>query len=86
MSSKDTGATHASHANEGARDRPACRTACATRRDFLQTASCVGVAAALLGLPRDAAALPIAFTEGAPSGGERQYPIPPGDSVPIVRK
>ena len=38
----------------------ACHNRGASRREFLQIAGCSGVAVALLGLPRDAAALPIA--------------------------
>ncbi len=56
------------------------------RREFLQTAGCFGAAVALLGLSsREAAALPVFYTEGAQSGGERRYPIPSSDSVNIDR-
>ena len=70
-------------------DHVRCDTDCqrsASRREFLQAAGCFGVAVALLGLPSDASALPIAFTEGADAGAERQYPIPMGDSVNIDRQ
>jgi Rieske Fe-S protein len=66
-----------------------CDTDCprgTSRRDFLQTAGCFGVAVAFLGLPREASALPVAFTEGTDGAGERRYPIPPGDSVNIDRQ
>lgn len=65
----------------------ACDGTGPSRREFLQIAGCVGIAFGLLGLnPGDASALPVAFTEGSASGGERQYPIPPGDSVNIDRQ
>jgi nitrite reductase/ring-hydroxylating ferredoxin subunit len=58
----------------------------ATRRAFLQTAGCVGVAVALFGLgPRDAQALPLGVAAGAGGGGERRYPIPVADSVNVDR-
>jgi len=69
-----------------------CNTAACTknqssRREFLQTAGCFGVAIALLGLKSaDAAALPVAFTDGTPSGSERQYPIPAADGVNVDRQ
>jgi Rieske Fe-S protein len=65
----------------------ACARGGSSSRQFLQTAGCVGIALGLLGLePAEASALPVAFTNGAPAGGERQYPIPPGDSVNIDRQ
>ncbi len=45
------------------------------RREFLQSAGCVGL---LL-------ALPIDFIEGTPQGDERRFPIPAADSVNIDR-
>ena len=45
------------------------------RRDFLQSAGCLGLWVAL----------PIAFVEGAQHGDERRYPIPASDSVNIDR-
>ena len=56
-----------------------------TRRQFLTSAGgCFAVA--LLGLSaNDLLALPVFVTEGAQNGGERRYPIPPGDSVNIDR-
>jgi len=65
----------------------ACSSSHTSRREFLQAASCFGVSVALLGLTSvEAAALPVAFTDGASSGGERQYPIPAADSVNIDRQ
>ena len=68
----------------------ACETiACtdgASRRAFLQTAGCLGMAVALLGVSSgEARALPVFLTEGAQNGGERRYPIPPVDSVNVDR-
>ena len=57
-----------------------------SRRQFLQSTGCFGVAVALLGLgASDASALPVGVTEGTSSGGERQYPIPAADGVNIDR-
>ena len=68
-------------------DTNACSKGQTSRREFLQTAGCFGAAIALLGLTSsDAAALPVAFTDGVQAGGERQYPIPPGDSVNVDRQ
>jgi nitrite reductase/ring-hydroxylating ferredoxin subunit len=65
----------------------ACSRNQTSRREFLQAASCFGVSVALLGLKSaEATALPVAFTDGASSGGERQYPIPAADSVNIDRQ
>src|ERR1700722_6187287 len=69
----------------------ACRTdGCtdvqASRREFLQSAGCFGMAVALLGLSSgEAHALPVFLTEGAQNGGERRYPIPAADSVNVDR-
>jgi nitrite reductase/ring-hydroxylating ferredoxin subunit len=64
----------------------ACAPESSTRRAFLQTAGCFGMAVALLGLASDEAmALPVAMTEGTESGGERRYPIPAGDGANIDR-
>ncbi len=58
-----------------------------TRREFLKSTGCFGVAVALLGLSsRDVSALPIGLTEGTQNGGERQYPIPATDGVNIDRQ
>jgi nitrite reductase/ring-hydroxylating ferredoxin subunit len=58
-----------------------------TRRQFLQSTGCFGVAIALLGLSSsDASALPVGLTEGTQNGGERQYPIPAADGVNIDRQ
>jgi nitrite reductase/ring-hydroxylating ferredoxin subunit len=58
-----------------------------TRRGFLQSTGCFGVAVALLGLSSsDASALPVGLTEGTQNGGERQYPIPAADGVNIDRQ
>lgn len=68
-------------------DRTACSGNQSSRREFLQVAGCFGVAVALLGLKSaDAAALPVAFTDGSAAGGERQYPIPATDSVNVDRQ
>ena len=65
----------------------ACDRKPTNRREFLQTAGCFSVAVSLLGLKSAAAAgLPVAFTDGAASGGERQYPIPATDSVNVDRQ
>jgi Rieske Fe-S protein len=62
----------------------ACANRPSDRREFLQSAGCFGMAIALLGLSsRDARALPVFLTEGAPSGGEQRYPIPATDSVNV---
>jgi nitrite reductase/ring-hydroxylating ferredoxin subunit len=64
-----------------------CRGRGPTRRQFLQSTGCFGVAIALLGLSsKDAIALPIGLTEGTQNGGERQYPIPAADGVNIDRQ
>jgi nitrite reductase/ring-hydroxylating ferredoxin subunit len=64
-----------------------CRRRGATRRQFLQSTGCFGVAVALLGLSsKDASALPVGFTDGTQNGGERQYPIPATDGVNIDRQ
>jgi nitrite reductase/ring-hydroxylating ferredoxin subunit len=63
----------------------ACPDERASRREFLQSAGCLG-AAALLGLsPGEADALPVFLTDGAQSGGERRYPIPAADGVNVDR-
>jgi len=64
-----------------------CRGSGPTRRQFLQSTGCFGMAVALLGLSsRDASALPVGLTEGTSNGGERQYPIPAADGVNIDRQ
>ncbi len=61
-----------------------CPDAQASRRAFLQSTGCFGIAVALLGLSADEArALPVFLTEGAQAGGERRYPIPATDSVNV---
>jgi nitrite reductase/ring-hydroxylating ferredoxin subunit len=61
-----------------------CADAQASRREFLQSAGCFGMAVALLGLSSgEAHALPVFLTEGAQNGGERRYPIPATDSVNV---
>jgi nitrite reductase/ring-hydroxylating ferredoxin subunit len=64
-----------------------CQTdACATRRDFLRTAGCFGLAVALLGVPAaDAGGLPVSVIDGIQSGDDRRYPIPPADGVNVDR-
>jgi nitrite reductase/ring-hydroxylating ferredoxin subunit len=62
----------------------ACTDARASRREFLQSAGCFGVAVALLGLSSgEAHALPVFLAEGSQNGGERRYPLPATDSVNI---
>jgi nitrite reductase/ring-hydroxylating ferredoxin subunit len=64
----------------------ACPEARAGRREFLRSAGCFGMAIAVLGLSSDeAGALPVSLTEGAPSGGERRYPMPATDGVNVDR-
>lgn len=68
-----------------ARDTDACRDD-TTRREFLQSANCVGLGLALLGVsPALADALPVSPIEGIQAGDERRYPIPPTDGVNIDR-
>ena len=56
------------------------------RRAFLQSAGCLGITVALLGLASgDASALPVFMTEGSQNGSERRYPVPPADSVNVDR-
>ena len=75
------------HGNVFDCDTAACSQKHSSRREFLQATGCFGVAVALLGLKSaEAAALPVAFTDGTPSGGERQYPIPAADSVNVDRQ
>jgi Rieske Fe-S protein len=65
-------------------DADACADARASRREFLQSAGCFGMAIALLGLSSgEARALPVFLTEGSQDGGERRYPIPAIDSVNV---
>jgi nitrite reductase/ring-hydroxylating ferredoxin subunit len=55
-----------------------------SRREFLQTAGCFGMALALFGIgTRDAVALPVGTTSGEGSGSEKRYPLPAGESVNI---
>jgi nitrite reductase/ring-hydroxylating ferredoxin subunit len=64
----------------------ACAEEQASRREFLQSAGCFGVAVAVLGFsPGTAHALPVFMTEGEQNGGERRYPIPATDSVNVDR-
>jgi Rieske Fe-S protein len=64
----------------------ACADGHASRREFLQSAGCFGVAVALLGLSSSTAqALPVFLTEGVVAGGESRYPIPATDSVNVDR-
>jgi nitrite reductase/ring-hydroxylating ferredoxin subunit len=61
-----------------------CTDARASRREFLQSAGCFGMAVALLGLSSgEAGALPVSLTEGSQNAGERRYPIPATDSVNV---
>jgi Rieske Fe-S protein len=64
-----------------------CRTnACATRREFIQTAGWFGMALASLGVSAaEASGLPVSFIEGTQRGDERRYPIPAADAVNIDR-
>jgi nitrite reductase/ring-hydroxylating ferredoxin subunit len=64
----------------------ACPDEQTSRREFLQSAGCFGVAIALLGLSSGTAhALPVFMTEGEQNGGESRYPIPATDSVNVDR-
>jgi nitrite reductase/ring-hydroxylating ferredoxin subunit len=64
----------------------ACVEGRASRRAFLQSAGCLGMAVVLLGVSsRTARALPVFMTEGAQKADERRYPIPPTDSVNVDR-
>lgn len=59
---------------------------CTNRRQFLQSASCFGMALAVYGLGTpDAEALPVAMASGEQTGGEKRYAIPSADSVNIDR-
>ncbi|MEP6916266.1 MAG: Rieske (2Fe-2S) protein [Acidobacteriota bacterium] len=66
---------------------PSCQTdACASRREFIQSAGCFGIAIALLGVSSaEARGLPVAFIDGTQSGDDRRYPIPAADGVTIDR-
>lgn len=62
----------------------ACGDAGASRRGFLLSAGCLGLAMALFGVsPGEARPLPVSVTEGAQDGAERRYPIPTADSVNV---
>jgi Rieske Fe-S protein len=65
----------------------ACPDARASRREFLQSAGCLGIAVAVLGLSSEASGLPVSLAEGSQSqsAGERRYPIPAGDGVTVDR-
>ena len=57
-----------------------------SRRAWLRSAGRLGLGVALLGLGgAEAAALPVAFTEGVQTSGERRYPIPSADGVNVDR-
>lgn len=57
-----------------------------SRREFLQSAGCFGLTAALFGLgSAEARALPVGIAAGEQRGGEKRYLIPPGDGVNIDR-
>jgi len=54
------------------------------RREFLQSAGCVGFTLAVIGFSAtEARALPVFLIEGSQNGDERRYPIPATDSVSI---
>lgn len=56
------------------------------RRQFIQSAGCLGISVALLGLSSaDAAGLSVSFIDGTQSGDEKRYAIPAADSVNIDR-
>jgi Rieske Fe-S protein len=62
----------------------ACAGAPASRREFLQSAGCFGMAVALVGVSSgEASALPVFLTDGVQNGSERRYPIPAIDSVNV---
>ena len=71
------------------RELPSCSGSECTRksrREFLQSAGCFGIAVAMLGLgSADARALPVGFIEGTPNGDQHRYPIPATDGVNIDR-
>ncbi len=57
-----------------------------SRREFLQSAGCVGMGVALLGLsPAEAGRVAVSWIDGIQSGGDRRYPIPATDSVNVDR-
>ena len=56
------------------------------RRRFLQQSSCGLFTLTALGLPGEAASLPISFAEGTGAGSEQRYPIPAADGVTIDRR
>ncbi|MEO8076192.1 MAG: Rieske 2Fe-2S domain-containing protein [Acidobacteriota bacterium] len=66
---------------------PSCQTAaCASRREFMRSAGCVGIGIALLGASvPEARGLAASFIEGTQSGDDRRYPIPAADGVTIDR-
>jgi nitrite reductase/ring-hydroxylating ferredoxin subunit len=57
----------------------------ASRREFLQSAGCLGIAIGVPGLSSEARALPVSTTAGAQGGGERRYPMPASDGVNVDR-
>lgn len=64
----------------------ACADRPASRRQFLQSAGCFGLAVALLGVAADEArGLPVSLTEGTGDDAERRYPIPAADGVNVDR-
>ena len=56
------------------------------RRRFLQQSGCGLVTLAALGLPDEAASLPMSFAESVGGGSEQRYPIPAADGVTIDRR
>ena len=67
-------------------DCSACPITASTRRDFVRDAAALGVAGvfATLGLPRNAAALPVSMIEAlSRSADTLNYAIPPKDGVQI---
>jgi nitrite reductase/ring-hydroxylating ferredoxin subunit len=58
----------------------------ANRREFIQSAGCLGLVVAFRGLVSlKASALPVLMTEGTQTGAERRYPIPAADGVNVDR-
>jgi Rieske Fe-S protein len=62
----------------------ACPATNVDRRTFLESAGCLGITLAMLGLTAvEARAVPVLAIEGSGNKDERRYPVPAADSVNI---